>query len=76
MEVATGTGLIAVNIAAYVRHVEATDFSPKMIEAARKKKAPGNISFTIEDAAALSFEDSSFDAPQENVHTECVVYVY
>ena len=62
LEVATGTGLIAVNIAGYVRHVKATDFSPKMIETARKKKAPGNISFTIENASALSFEDGSFDA--------------
>jgi len=62
LEVATGTGLIAVNIAAYVRHVEATDFSPKMIEAARKKKTPDNINFSVEDATALSFEDNSFDA--------------
>ena len=32
-----------------------------MIEAAKKKKAAGNVRFSIEDAAALSFEDSSFD---------------
>ena len=62
LEVATGTGLIAVNIASFVRHVEATDFSPKMIDAARKKKAPGNINFAVEDATALSFEDNTFDA--------------
>jgi ubiquinone/menaquinone biosynthesis C-methylase UbiE len=62
LEVATGTGLIATNIAACVRHVEATDFSPKMIEAAKKKKAPGNINFSVEDATALPFDDSSFDA--------------
>ena len=62
LEVATGTGLIAVNIAACVRHVEATDFSPKMIETAKKKKAPGNIIFSVEDVTALSFEDDSFDA--------------
>ena len=62
LEVATGTGLIAVNIAAYVRRVKATDFSPKMIEMAKKKKNPGNTIFSVEDAAALSFEDNSFDA--------------
>ena len=62
LEVATGTGLIAVNIATSVRHVEATDFSPKMIETAKKKKAPDNITFSVEDATALSFEDNSFDA--------------
>ena len=62
LEVATGTGLIAANIAASVRRVEATDFSPKMIEKAKKKKAPGNISFSVEDATELSFVDNSFDA--------------
>ena len=62
LEVATGTGLIAINIAACVRHVEATDFSAKMIEKAKKKRAPGNIHFSVADAESLSFKDSSFDA--------------
>ena len=62
LEVATGTGLIAVNIAEGVRRVEATDFSPKMIDKAKKKKAPGNVNFSVEDATALSFADISFDA--------------
>ena len=62
LEVATGTGLIATQIAACVRHVEATDFSPKMIEAAKRKKAPENIRFSVEDATALSFLDGAFDA--------------
>jgi len=56
------TGLIAVDIAAYVRSVEATDFSPKMIETAKKKKAPGNIQFSVQDATSLSFSDETFDA--------------
>ena len=62
LEVATGTGLIAVNIAACARHVEATDFAPKMIEKAKKKGVPGNVRFSVEDATELSFNDSSFDA--------------
>ena len=62
LEVATGTGLIAVNIAACVHHVKATDFSPKMIDKAKQKKAPGNVNFSVEDATALSFADSFFDA--------------
>ncbi|MDR2939435.1 MAG: class I SAM-dependent methyltransferase [Clostridiales bacterium] len=62
LEVATGTGLIAINIASYVRRVEAVDFSPKMIEAANKKKFPGNVSFSVGDATALSYNDNSFDA--------------
>jgi len=62
LEAATGTGLIAINIAAHVRHVEATDFASKMITKAKKKKTPDNIRFSVEDATAFSFEDSSFDA--------------
>jgi len=62
LEVATGTGLIVVNIAAHVHHMEATDFAPKMIEKAKKKKVPDNVRFSIEDAMELSFEDGSFDA--------------
>ena len=61
LELAAGTGLISINIAAGARHIEATDFSPKMIETAKKKKAPDNIRFSVEDAAELSFADSSFD---------------
>lgn len=62
LEVATGTGVIALGIAKFVRQVEATDFSPKMIETAKKKTAPSNVKFSIEDATALSFANDSFDA--------------
>jgi ubiquinone/menaquinone biosynthesis C-methylase UbiE len=62
LEIATGTGLIAVNIADFVQSIEATDFSPKMIETAMKKRAPANVHFSVEDAAALSFPDQTFDA--------------
>jgi ubiquinone/menaquinone biosynthesis C-methylase UbiE len=62
LEVATGTGLIATSIAAHVRYIEAIDFSPKMIKKAKKKKVPGNINFSVEDATALTFEDNLFDA--------------
>lgn len=62
LEIATGTGLIAINIADSVQSVVATDFSPKMIETAMKKRAPDNVHFSVEDAAALSFSDQTFDA--------------
>lgn len=62
LEIATGTGLIAIHIADFVQSVEATDFSPKMIEAAMKKSVPDNVHFSIEDASALSFADQTFDA--------------
>lgn len=62
LEIATGTGLIGINIADSVQSVEATDFSPKMIEAAMKKDAPDNVHFSVEDASALSFASQAFDA--------------
>lgn len=62
LEIATGTGLIAINIAESVQSVEATDFSPKMIEAAMKKNIPDNVHFSVEDASALSFAAQTFDA--------------
>ena len=62
LEVACGTGLIALNIAAFVRRVEATDFSPKMIKKAQAKGVFANVRFSVEDATELSFADGSFDA--------------
>ena len=62
LELATGTGLIAVNIAGAARSIEATDFSQKMIETAKKKTVPENVHFTVADATALTYEDHSFDA--------------
>ena len=62
LELATGTGLVAVNIAGSVRSIAATDFSPKMIETAKKKSVPENVRFSVEDATALSFDDNSFEA--------------
>lgn len=40
LEIATGTGLIAINIAASVHSVEAIDFAPGMIKKAQKKAVP------------------------------------
>ena len=62
LEVATGTGLVACHIAGGVKHVTATDFSESMINVAKKKHAPANVNFSVEDATALSFADNSFDA--------------
>jgi ubiquinone/menaquinone biosynthesis C-methylase UbiE len=62
LELATGPGVIALNIAEYVRSVEATDFSPAMIAAAKKKTAPKNVTFSVQDATALTYEPGRFDA--------------
>lgn len=61
LEIATGTGLIALNIANSAHSIEAIDFAPQMIKAARKKTVPPNVQFSIMDATALSFPDHRFD---------------
>lgn len=62
LEIATGTGLIAIHIADAVASVEATDFSPGMIAAAKKKSMPEHVHFSVADATALTFAEHSFDA--------------
>ena len=67
LDIATGTGLVAIPAAQKVAsdgHVVGVDFSPGMLEQARRKsKAVGlqNIEFIETDAADLNFSDNSFD---------------
>ena len=61
LELATGPGLIARQVAGSAKRVVATDFSPKMIEQAMKGQPPANVSFEIADAANLRYGDKSFD---------------
>nr|WP_319487739.1 class I SAM-dependent methyltransferase [uncultured Caproiciproducens sp.] len=61
LELATGTGLISLAVADKVHYIEATDFSPQMIAAAKKKRVPKNVNFSVQDACKLSYEDESFD---------------
>jgi phosphatidylethanolamine/phosphatidyl-N-methylethanolamine N-methyltransferase len=61
LELATGTGLISIAIADCVSSIEATDFSPKMIAEAEKKKIPGNVIFSVQDACNLPYGNDSFD---------------
>ena len=62
LDVATGTGWSARNVARFGARVDAVDFSPGLLAAARALSAhePG-ISFHQADAEALPFEDGSFD---------------
>lgn len=62
LELATGTGLIAGNIADVAKSVEATDFSEKMIAKARKSFHANNLHFAIADACCLPYESDFFDA--------------
>ena len=62
LEIATGTGLIALNVASAVKELVATDFSASMIEQAMRKPCPPNVVFEVQDAIALTYPDRSFDA--------------
>jgi ubiquinone/menaquinone biosynthesis C-methylase UbiE len=64
LEVATGTGLVALKIASTADQVHAIDISPQMIDVAKKKAEEtgiDNVAFSVEDAYALPFGDGMFD---------------
>ena len=61
LELATGPGMIARHIAHSAKSVVATDFAPKMIETAKKKGIPQNVTFETADATNLSYAENSFD---------------
>jgi demethylmenaquinone methyltransferase / 2-methoxy-6-polyprenyl-1,4-benzoquinol methylase len=60
LDVATGTGDLAVELARRGAEVTGIDFAPAMLEIARRK-APG-LSFEEGDALQLAHPDASFDA--------------
>ena len=65
LEVATGTGLVAIELARNAGRVEAVDFSSEMIEFATTKAFKNhikNVQFSVQSAYSLGFEDSRFDA--------------
>ena len=61
LELATGTGIIARNVADSAKHITATDFSEKMIEQAEKNIKIGNIDFSVEDACNLPYNNNTYD---------------
>ena len=61
LELATGPGLIARNIADVAQSVVATDFAPDMIEQAKKANTAQNVTFEVADATSLRYGDKSFD---------------
>lgn len=65
LEIGCGTGSTAIVHAPFVKHITATDFSPKMIETGReraKAHSVDNISFEVCAAENLSLESQSLDA--------------
>jgi ubiquinone/menaquinone biosynthesis C-methylase UbiE len=61
LELATGTGLIAKNVADAAESMTATDFAENMLTQARKGYVPSNLDFQLADASFLPFDDDSFD---------------
>ena len=66
LELACGTGMFTYILADKVNTWKATDFSENMIKEARaagkKHKVIPGLSFSVEDATNLPYEDDSFDA--------------
>lgn len=64
LEVATGTGTLAVKLSDYVSHITAIDIAPEMLNVAKAKSVQmqkNNIDFEIGDVCNLKFDDKSFD---------------
>ena len=65
LEMATGTGLIALEMSRHISEITATDLSQEMLKMAKEKAEKQhveNVSFQMEDICSLSFPDHSFDS--------------
>ena len=61
LEIATGPGMIAKQVADSAKSITATDFSEKMLAVARRGIIPSNLTFEQADASCLPYEDDSYD---------------
>lgn len=64
LDLAAGTGLLALELASKVKKVSGMDISSEMINLARikaKSRQIGNVEFSTGDAYQLPFTDNSFD---------------
>ena len=66
LDVATGTGEVALRAARAGAEVTALDIAPAMLELARAKPGSESIRFDLGDARALPYEDSAFDVLASN----------
>ncbi|MCR4793004.1 MAG: GNAT family N-acetyltransferase [Lachnospiraceae bacterium] len=61
LEIATGPGIIAKEVAPEAKKMTATDYSEKMLAVARRGVVPDNLEFEYADAHELKYADNSFD---------------
>lgn len=61
LELAAGTGIISLRLANTGASITATDYSPAMIQKAKAKRVPRNVTFETADACRLRYADDSFD---------------
>lgn len=59
LEIATGPGLFAKNIAGSAKRMIATDYSEGMIAQAKKGSCPFNLIFEVADATSLPYRNIS-----------------
>jgi ubiquinone/menaquinone biosynthesis C-methylase UbiE len=62
LDIATGTGSLAIELSNTANKVVGIDLSSKMLEVAEKKRKNENLSFLLMDASKMEFKDGEFDA--------------
>ncbi len=61
LDVATGTGSLAIELSNSAEKVIGIDLSSKMLDIAEKKRRNDNLSFLQMDASRMKFDDEEFD---------------
>ena len=61
IELAAGPGIMSSKIAAVCGKLEVTDFSEEMLNIAKKKNMPDNVTFAVADATNLKYNNESFE---------------
>lgn len=61
LDVGCADGRFAIELSSYAKKITAIDFSPVMIETAKKAANSLNVEFIVADAKRLPFSDNTFD---------------
>lgn len=61
LDIATGTGSLAIALSPVAKSVVGIDLSSKMLNVARKKRNAGNVSYLQMDAGNMNFREGEFD---------------